>query len=140
ETIEIGDLLSNPQRLANTVWANKFGNTEQDDGWNYRSRGLYQIVGKEQYSETEMYRGESPVYKNFTIDIFKKPNAVWHRKVSAKVAFLRIYQNPLKDPHDNLPVDEREKPRTVVQLLNSYQGDWKKVRSYQDDVGHETKD
>ena len=47
------DLLNNPEALANAVWGPPLegsGNTQPNDGWVYRSRGIYQIVGREQYS------------------------------------------------------------------------------------------
>lgn len=50
-------LVKNPEKLANTVYANKNGNTEEGDGYKFRGRGGLQITGRANYAELSKRMG-----------------------------------------------------------------------------------
>lgn len=45
---------ANGKNLFNMVYKNKNGNFEEDDGWNYRGRGVLQVTGRSNYREAAL--------------------------------------------------------------------------------------
>jgi predicted chitinase len=76
--VDRSKLLNNPMAVAQVVWAGRFGNLSDEDTWNYRGRGLFQIFGREQYAKFSRWIG---------YNLIESPDAVWNRRASARVAF-----------------------------------------------------
>jgi predicted chitinase len=85
--IDRSKLLNNPVQLAALVWDKRFGNQSVEDTWKYRARGLFQIVGREQYEHYSKLIG---------YNLIENPDAVWNRRASARIAFAHYlnWANP----------------------------------------------
>jgi putative chitinase len=70
-----------PKDIANAIygghWGAGIGNTDPDDGWNYRGRGFTQLTGRTNY-ET--------IGRELGLDLVSHPDMVSTRDVAAKVA------------------------------------------------------
>lgn len=69
----------NPEKIANTTYANRMGNggPESGDGWKYRGRGWAQLTGKDNYLEAAAALG---------LPLVHYPELVCEKDVSATVA------------------------------------------------------
>ncbi len=58
--LNANDYTKNPQKLANTVYANRMGNGDfaSGDGYRYRGGGFMQLTGKESYAAYAKYLGK----------------------------------------------------------------------------------
>ncbi|WP_375784941.1 hypothetical protein ACE10Z_35925 [Bradyrhizobium sp. Pha-3] len=118
-------LLNHPKELANFVLAydeNPFGNRPgTDDGWLFRPRGMYQLVGREQYQEAQSQMQQVGDLEG--LDLLAFPDALRDAKISAKVAFAHFRFHPYQN-------------RTLFELLKDPSKDWIAVRSLQTDMDH----
>ncbi|MGF6313265.1 putative chitinase [Bradyrhizobium sp. i1.8.4] len=118
-------LLNHPKELADFVLGyedNPFGNQPgTDDGWLFRPRGMYQLVGREQYQEAQNQMLQ--VGELAGLDLLTLPDALRDAKISAKVAFAHFRLHPYQD-------------RTLFELLKDPSKDWIAVRSLQTDMEH----
>ncbi|WP_316397793.1 hypothetical protein [Bradyrhizobium sp. 33ap4] len=118
-------LLNHPKDLANFVLGyegNPFGNkVGTDDGWLFRPRGMYQLVGREQYQEAQDQMQQ--IEELAGLDLLALPDALRDAKISAKVAFAHFRLHPYQN-------------RTLLELLKDRSMDWIAVRALQTDMEH----
>jgi len=90
---ELNSIKSNPKAFFNKAYGGKIGNTDPDDGYNYRGRGLTQLTGKANYADVDRALGlKGELIKNPDLlldpEIDKRATAYYFKKSGAdKVAF-----------------------------------------------------
>ena len=78
------DYAHNPQQLANAVYGGRMGNTNSDDGFTYRGRGLLQLTGKDSYEEaTTLVRQETSTSPDFVASPDEVISAEWCVPIAA---------------------------------------------------------
>ncbi|MBB4373482.1 putative chitinase [Bradyrhizobium sp. cir1] len=132
--VDVNSLLNHPKELANFVLAyddNDFGNQPgTDDGWLFRPRGMYQLVGREQYQEAQNQMQQLRQLQG--LDLLTLPDALWDAKISAKVTFAHFRLHRYKDDRLSSPNNRR----TLFELLKDRANDWTTVRALQTDMAH----
>jgi predicted chitinase len=148
--VDLGGLVNNPEGFAELVWGwegNYFGNNWRSgiydptmkDGWRFRSRGIYQIVGREQFEQESSWLKQT----NPRLDdklLVDQPDALWNRTISAKVAFAHFIH--WMSPEIIEANDDRTKLRqqfglaqkTLSMVLSEHAGDFKMARLNQTDM------
>lgn len=75
-----------PQKIANTVYANRMGNgdTNSNEGWLYAGKGYIQLTGKQNYAKFDQYVND---------DIIKNPDLVATKYPLLSAAFFWFNNN-----------------------------------------------
>ncbi|WP_439402440.1 hypothetical protein ACNJYA_08250 [Bradyrhizobium sp. DASA03068] len=132
--LDIGSLLNHPKELANFVLGydgNLFGNRPgTDDGWLFRPRGMYQLIGREQYQEAQDQMQQLGELEGF--DLLTLPDALRDAKISAKVTVAHFRLHRYRDDRLSPPNNRR----TLFELLKDRANDWAAVRALQTDMAH----
>jgi len=127
--VDLRAFINNPKALAGLVWGwpkNWFGNKDEDDAWRYRTRGVYQLVGRWDYDQATAWLKKS--YPALGINLVETPDALTHPVISAKLVYALFASRNY--------VVKSEKDKKIVTLFGTLRdnpGDWKKARSIQSD-------
>lgn len=80
---ECAEIAGNPRATANRVYGGRMGNTDPDDGWRYRGRGLIHLTGRDNYARLTRETG---------IDLIADPDRAAEPETAITIAcaFWRI--------------------------------------------------
>lgn len=72
--IDPNDYARQPEKIANHVYANRMGNSNEasGDGWKYRGRGIIQLTGKSNYKSFNNFLLEY----NYLFDVLERPEYI----------------------------------------------------------------
>jgi putative chitinase len=85
-TLDPSEYAHNPEKLANLVYGNRMGNSDPDDGFKYRGRGLLQLTGKDSYREvTKILRSYNSTAPDLVSDPDQVISASWCVEVATAV-------------------------------------------------------
>lgn len=74
--------VNQPEDLANYIYGNRLGNTQEGDGWRFRSRGIFPIVGRDNYR----------FYAQLTkTPLEDDPDLILNRYIGARVTFAFFF-------------------------------------------------
>lgn len=93
--------VNKPEELAERVYGDRFGNTEQGDAWRYRGRGMAMLHGREEYERYGARIG---------VDLLENPEWVLNPAVGARAAFHAYFDKPVMEQ--------------LGAYLNEKQADW----------------
>ncbi len=109
-------LARNPQKLANTVYADILGNggPETGDGWRYRGHGLVQLTGKDNFARMGRLVG---------VDLVRHPERALEPEIAALALIVGVRDGIYtgKRAADYLPDDDlatREQFRQARRIIN----------------------
>ena len=88
-------IASNPEAIANVVYANRMGNgpAETGDGWRYRGRGFIPLTGKYNYKRYGEYLG---------LDLVNNPELAEQEDIAAEIAAEFWWRSDLNEAADVL--------------------------------------
>ena len=96
--LDPADFAHNQQKLGNEVYGGRMGNTDPNDGFTYRGRGLLQLTGKDSYQEA-ILRAHNPAAPDFVATPDAVFSAQWCLAIAA-AEFASKGCNALADADD----------------------------------------
>ena len=111
---ELDALKQDPKAFFNTVYATAAGNTEPDDGYNYRGRGLVQLTGRSNYADlSQALFGDDRLVQN--------PDLLLDEDVAGKAAgWFALNRGKGVGGYLEFPLDQAElTPEQAQQVLDA---------------------